>query len=72
VLFVVCLALDGKGGKGLSVVSLLSLKKHVNFDVDVPRSAASRQPCPGDTGITRLQMNIERRCACAEGGYKQD
>jgi hypothetical protein len=72
VLFVVCLALDGKGGKGLSVVSLLSLKKHVNFDVDVPRSAGSCQPRPGNTGITHIQMNVERRCACTEGGYKQD
>ncbi len=71
-LFVVCLALDGKGGKGLSVISLLLLKKHLNFDVDVPRSAASHQPRPGNTGITRLWINVERRCACAEGGYKQD
>jgi hypothetical protein len=65
VLFVVCSALDGKGGKGLSVVSLLSLKKHVNFYVDIPRSAASHQPHPGDTGV---RMNVERRCARTEGG----
>jgi hypothetical protein len=71
-IFVVCLALDGKRGKGLSVVTLLSLKKHINFDVDIPRSAASCQPRPGNTGVMRLWMNVERRCVCAEGGYKQD
>jgi hypothetical protein len=27
---------------------------------------------PGDTGVTRLPMNVGRRGARAEGGYSQD
>ncbi len=70
-LFVVCLALDGKGG-GVECCLFVVTKKHGNFDVDVPRSAASRQPRPGNTGVMRLWMNVERRYAPTEGGYKQD
>jgi hypothetical protein len=31
-----------------------------------------QQTPPGDTGITRLPMNVGRRGARAEGGYSQD
>jgi len=57
-----------KGGGGFDCCVFLVTQKHTNFDVDVPRSVASCKPCPGDTDITRLQMNVGRRGACAEGG----
>ena len=31
-----------------------------------------QQTPPGDTGVTRLPMNVGRRVARAEGGYSQD
>jgi hypothetical protein len=68
-MFVVHLALDGKGEKELSVVSLFSLKTQVNFDVDVTRSAASHKPRPHDTGITCFRRNVGRRGAHTDGGY---
>ena len=56
-----------EGGEGVECCVFLITRRHINFDVDVPRSAASREPCPGNAGIRRLQMNVGRRGAHTDG-----
>ena len=50
------------------MLCLYVTKKHINFVGDAPSPAHSHKPRPCDTGVTRLQTNVGRRGARAEGG----
>ncbi len=67
-LSVVCSAFGREGGEGVESCVFVVTQKHINFGSDIPRSATSSEPCPGNTGITHLPMNVGRRDAHGEGG----
>jgi hypothetical protein len=53
-----------KGGEGVECCVFVVTQKHVNFGVDILRSAASRKPCPSNTAP--LDERWEK--GCTRGG----
>ncbi len=51
-----------EGGEGVECCVFVVTQKHVNFGVDTPRSAASREPRPGNKAPSDKRWEKGRAC----------